>query len=69
MFYYSTEGTEVPRDHEKIISNIFKDAVKPMGADKKWRFFWRAGELPIESEFPQLNMPQVIPEGFPQVCV
>ncbi|KAI8056148.1 hypothetical protein BDF22DRAFT_674076 [Syncephalis plumigaleata] len=36
------------------------------GADPKWRFFWRIGEVPATSKFPRLNAPPVIPEGFPQ---
>ncbi|RKP27938.1 hypothetical protein SYNPS1DRAFT_32319 [Syncephalis pseudoplumigaleata] len=45
------------------------EACRPLdatGPDPKWRFFWRIGELPVESQFPQLNAPPVIPEGFPQ---
>lgn len=36
----------------------------PTGADPKWRFFWRIGDRPTQSEFPELNAPQVIPKAF-----
>jgi isopenicillin N synthase-like dioxygenase len=39
---------------------------KAEGPDPKWRFFWRIGEQPKNSQFPQLNADPVIPEGFPQ---
>ena len=35
------------------------------GADPKWRFFWRIGERPASTEWPELNHPPVIPEAFP----
>jgi isopenicillin N synthase-like dioxygenase len=40
----------------------------PPEADYKWRFFWRIGERPgpLDTKFPNLNAPQVIPEEFPQ---
>lgn len=38
----------------------------PPEADLKWRYFWRIGETPDDSEFIDLNMEPVIPEGFPQ---
>ncbi|KAJ8324044.1 hypothetical protein O5D80_007261 [Batrachochytrium dendrobatidis] len=38
------------------------DFTKP---DKKWRFFWRMGERPTETNFPDLNAAPVIPEAIP----
>ncbi|KAL0489359.1 gibberellin 20 oxidase [Acrasis kona] len=61
------EFTEVPRDNAEVISKLHDDQ-KPTpltGADPKWRFFWPIGERPKETKFPRLNMPQVIPESFP----
>jgi hypothetical protein len=39
-------------------------ATLPRGADKKWRFFWRIGERPISTDFPELNAADVVPEGL-----
>jgi hypothetical protein len=39
---------------------------QPKGADHKWRFFWRAGELPLETKYKSLNAKQVVPENFPE---
>ena len=38
----------------------------PPELDPKWRFFWRIGERPDESEteFADLNAPPVVPSGF-----
>ena len=49
----------------------FKDSDKPLSLcppekDPKWRFFWRIGEAPTVTEFPQLNASPVIPTAFPQ---
>lgn len=38
----------------------------PPEADPKWRFFWRIGERPQDTQFNSLNAPQVIPAKFPQ---
>ncbi|KAK3250374.1 hypothetical protein CYMTET_40245, partial [Cymbomonas tetramitiformis] len=35
-------------------------------ADPKWRYHWRIGPRPIESEFKQLNAEPVKPAAFPQ---
>jgi len=63
------EDTEVPRDHLDKISEVSKDphnaAHVPKGADPKWRYFWRIGERPQSTSFPELNAPPVIPEDFP----
>lgn len=61
------ELTELPRDHSDVIEKM-SDETKPLipeGKDPKWRFFWRAGERPPNTEYEELNMPQVIPESFP----
>lgn len=36
----------------------------PSGPDCKWRFFWRVGERPTHTRFPELNAEPVIPEKF-----
>lgn len=36
----------------------------PTGADPKWRFFWRLGDRPAETAYPELNAPPVIPPAF-----
>jgi len=64
------ENTEVPRDHhdkiEQLGNNPQNAAHVPKGADPKWRYFWRIGERPRSTSFPELNAPPVIPDGFPQ---
>eukprot|EP01080_Neovahlkampfia_damariscottae_P010377 gene10377-2906_t len=62
------EGTEKPRDNSEVINKLNKDNQPhiPKAADHKWRFFWRAGELPKETKYKSLNAKQVIPEKFPQ---
>ena len=37
-----------------------------IGADPKWRFFWRMGDRPTVTKFPSLNAEQVVPRNFPE---
>eukprot|EP01133_Synstelium_polycarpum_P003764 gene3764-4339_t len=62
------EFTEKPRDHSDVIRKLKPQyaAHAPRGADPKWRFFWRIGDRPEETAYPELNCPPVIPEKFPQ---
>jgi len=62
------EYTEIPRDHSEMIKKLDpKNAAhQPKGADPKWRFFWRIGERPSSSSFPELNSEPVVPSSFPQ---
>jgi isopenicillin N synthase-like dioxygenase len=62
------EFTEVPRDHVDKIHSLTTEnsAHEPKGADPKWRYFWRIGERPANTKFPELNAPEVVPEGFPE---
>jgi len=62
------EFTEVPRDHNDKMSELSKDnsATPPKGADPKWRYFWRIGERPTNTKYPELNAPPVIPNNFPE---
>jgi len=64
------EFVEVPRDHldviQKLSEKVENAAQIPKGADPKWRFFWRVGERPSSTKFPELNAPPVIPAKFPQ---
>jgi len=61
------EFTEVPRDHKDVIEKLAPEntAHIPKGADPKWRYFWRIGERPNSTKFPELNAPPVIPTSFP----
>jgi len=61
------EFTEVPRDHSDVIKTLSPTnaAHVPKGADPKWRYFWRIGERPQNTKFPELNAPPVIPTNFP----
>lgn len=63
------EGVEKARDHCKIYSAYDPDnrplSPCPPEFDHKWRFFWRIGPHPKETQFPLLNMEPVIPAGFP----
>ena len=49
--------TDLPDHHKPHV---------PSGPDPKWRFFWRIGTRPTETEFEQLNADPVIPKAFPQ---
>ncbi|KAF2073569.1 hypothetical protein CYY_005118 [Polysphondylium violaceum] len=62
------EFTEEPRDHSEVINKLLPQyaAHAPKGADPKWRFFWRIGDRPADTKFPELNCPPVIPAKFPQ---
>ncbi|GAM26442.1 hypothetical protein SAMD00019534_096170 [Acytostelium subglobosum LB1] len=61
------EFTEHPRDHADVIKSLKPQyaAHAPRGADPKWRFFWRIGDRPEQTAYPELNCPPVIPEKFP----
>lgn len=64
------EHTELPLNHCERMKS-FKDADKPITLcppekDPKSRFFWRLGERPPTTNFPQLNAEPVIPKDFPQ---
>jgi isopenicillin N synthase-like dioxygenase len=62
------EGNEYPRNNEEVIKKLDPSQLPVIttGYDHKWRFFWRAGDRPKESKFPDLNAKPVIPEGFPE---
>ena len=38
-------------------------ATLPTGPDPKWRYFWRIGDRPAETEFAELNAEPVVPAG------
>jgi isopenicillin N synthase-like dioxygenase len=46
----------MPNEHHK------PSTLCPPEADPKWRFFWRLGERPPVTSFPQLNAAPVIPQ-------
>jgi isopenicillin N synthase-like dioxygenase len=69
------DGTEVPKcmANPACVAEIEEmpeehRATKPTGPDAKWRFFHRIGDRPdpSETEFAELNLDAVVPEGFPQ---
>ncbi|RHZ62267.1 hypothetical protein Glove_341g29 [Diversispora epigaea] len=68
------EFMETPKCHrdpncQDIISRMPEES-RPLissGPDVKWRFFWRIGELPKETKFPQLNAEPVIPDTFKNI--
>lgn len=58
-------GQEVPQPQDEAIANL-KDKPLPFSsADPKWRFFWRIGERPKDTEFAEMNAEPVIPAAFP----
>lgn len=64
------ERIEKPRNHCARMGAMGPDD-KPLSPcppekDPKWRFFWRIGPSPEQTEFPALNMDPVIPPEFPQ---
>jgi len=38
----------------------------PPGYDPKWRYFWRMGDPPKDTEYPSLNAVQTPPDNFPE---
>ncbi|KAJ3052772.1 hypothetical protein HK097_005698 [Rhizophlyctis rosea] len=67
------ENKEVPRcgkdERCKELVEKMEPENQPLnfdGPDPKWRFFWRIGETPKETKYPQLNADPVVPAGFPQ---
>lgn len=72
LFYQvgaTPDGVERPRDNSGIAEKL-AESERPVSIpsarqkDPKWRFFWRCGERPATTEFPELNAPQVVPELF-----
>jgi len=61
------EYVEVPRNHADRIKLLTGENAPhiPHGADAKWRFFWRLGERPQSTAFPELNAAPVVPKHFP----
>ncbi|XP_057458318.1 uncharacterized protein LOC130749059 [Lotus japonicus] len=67
------ERVEVPRS---LVDEEMQEKLKampkehqphaPVGADLKWRYFWRIGPRPSNTRFQELNAEPVIPEGFPE---
>jgi len=60
------ELQEIPRDHSTVISKLTENnkPVKPVGADAKWRFFWRMGKIPPQTKFPEQALDPVLPVNF-----
>lgn len=66
------ELTETPRctfdENCKELIDKLDEAQKPHipeGPDPKWRFFWRIGERPSNTDYEELNAEPVIPAAFP----
>jgi len=59
---------EIPKNHTSLIEASSEESKpqKPVGADPKWRFFWRIGPRPEHTNYQELNAPQVIPQHFPE---
>ncbi|KAI9095775.1 hypothetical protein DFS34DRAFT_162159 [Phlyctochytrium arcticum] len=67
------ENTEKPRCGRDEACNELVKLMSPEnqplpydGTDPKWRFFWRIGETPKETQFNRLNAEAVHPAAFPQ---
>eukprot|EP00775_Hariotina_reticulata_P010695 gene10695-10852_t len=66
-------GIEVPRclaepeGCQQQLQQLAPDAqpVLPTGPDVKWRFMWRVGPRPAETQYAELNADPVIPRGLP----
>ena len=63
-------GREKPRDHCARYGDYGpRDrpvSLCPPEYDPKWRFFWRVGSRPKDTEYPQLAAEKVVPAGFPE---
>lgn len=59
---------ELPRDHCEKIYHLDQanKAHKPLGKDPKYRYMWKLGEVPPETNFSDVNSHHVIPENFPE---
>ena len=64
------EFTEKPKDHCHRYGSIGPDdkplSICPPELDPKWRFFWRIGPMPKETQFPDLHSEAVIPPEIPE---
>ncbi|KNC98901.1 uncharacterized protein SPPG_05866 [Spizellomyces punctatus DAOM BR117] len=65
----NTERPRCARDEgcEEIVKTMAEEN-KPLpydGTDPKWRFFWRIGDQPPETQFNALNADPVVPAAFP----
>lgn len=64
------ENTELPRcvsDYKclDVIEKLDNKPQIPTGVDRKWRFSWKIGSRPKETNFKEFNSEKVIPENFP----
>eukprot|EP00884_Botryococcus_braunii_P005270 jgi/Botrbrau1/14744/Bobra.0108s0087.1 len=65
-------GVEIPRSaaDSSALPHAFlpgNQPVVPEGADPKWRFMWRVGPRPANTNFPEMNAEPVIPKGFEEI--
>ncbi|DBB09053.1 TPA: hypothetical protein ACH3X3_007676 [Trebouxia sp. C0006] len=67
------EGTETPKctvDPTSIAAIASQPeehrARTPKGADPKWRYMWRIGERPAQTQYTELNAEPVVPADFPE---
>jgi isopenicillin N synthase-like dioxygenase len=62
------ERTEKARDHcastRRLPGKDRPVTLCPPAKDVKWRFFWRIGERPPETQFEELNAEPVVPAAF-----
>jgi hypothetical protein len=64
------EFKELPRNHCARVAGLPAHerplTLCPPELDPKWRFFWRIGPRPTETQFAQLNAEAVVPPEFPE---
>ena len=63
-------GVELPRCVvDEACQNAMQEqsegnrATLPPGADVKWRYMWRIGPRPADTQFAELNSPAIVPAG------
>lgn len=58
---------EMPKDHCEKIYHLDKDnfAHKPKDKDPKYRYMWKLGDIPKDTNFSDVNSHHVIPQNFP----
>lgn len=64
------EGIEVPRCtmDPTCVASVHQQPLEhrptlPTGPDPKWRYFWRIGDRPADTDFAELNAEPVVPAG------
>eukprot|EP00878_Enallax_costatus_P011232 GHUV01011729.1.p1 GENE.GHUV01011729.1~~GHUV01011729.1.p1 ORF type:complete len:329 (+),score=73.58 GHUV01011729.1:124-1110(+) len=57
-----------PEVCQELIRHLPADSqpVLPTGPDVKWRYFWRVGPRPQQTQYAELNAEPVVPQGMPE---